>query len=224
MSKILVDEIRSNSASGDAITLDGSGKCAINATTINNLTFPTSDGTSDQIIKTNGSGALSFTTVASGFTPESQAWRISANFSGDAYPILSSNWEAADNTWEGNNGTALLTESSGVFTFAKTGHYRIGLVHTSNLGHGHHSIWGHMCCMISTNSGTAFSNLCYTDEWSANTNHNYHVHSTETLFKVLDASTYRLKFWIDMDNINYTHEGSSNLMRTGFTLIRVGDI
>ena len=66
MSKILVDEIRSNSASGDAITLDGSGKCAINATTINNLTFPTSDGSADQVMKTDGSGALSFVTASSG--------------------------------------------------------------------------------------------------------------------------------------------------------------
>ena len=64
MSKILVDQIRSNSASADAITLDGSGKCAINATTINNLTFPTSDGSADQIIKTNGSGTLSFGATA----------------------------------------------------------------------------------------------------------------------------------------------------------------
>ena len=51
MSRILVDQIRSNSASGDAITLDGNGKCAVNATTINSLTFPSSDGSADQIIK-----------------------------------------------------------------------------------------------------------------------------------------------------------------------------
>ena len=60
MSRILVDQIRSNSASGDAITLDGNGKCAINATTINSLTFPTADGSANQVLKTNGSGALSF--------------------------------------------------------------------------------------------------------------------------------------------------------------------
>ena len=66
MSRILVDQVRSNSASGDAITLDGSGKCAINATTINSLTFPTSDGSANQLIKTNGSGALSFVDSAAG--------------------------------------------------------------------------------------------------------------------------------------------------------------
>ena len=65
MSRILVDQVRSNSASGDAITLDSNGKCAINATTINSLTFPTSDGSADQMLKTNGSGALAFATVSS---------------------------------------------------------------------------------------------------------------------------------------------------------------
>ena len=63
MSRILVDQVRSNSASGDAITLDGNGKCAINATTINSLTFPTSDGSADHMLKTNGSGALSFAAI-----------------------------------------------------------------------------------------------------------------------------------------------------------------
>ena len=66
MSRILVDSIRSNSASGDAITLDGSGKCAISATTINSLAFPTSDGSANQLLKTNGSGALSFVDSAAG--------------------------------------------------------------------------------------------------------------------------------------------------------------
>ena len=81
MSRILVDQVRSNSASGDAITLDGSGKCAINATTINNLTFPTSDGSADQIIKTNGSGALSFVAAPSGNTKHISTTTLSSNAS-----------------------------------------------------------------------------------------------------------------------------------------------
>ena len=88
MSRILVDQVRSNSASGDAITLDGSGKCAINATTINSLTFPTSDGSSDQIIKTNGSGALSFVTASGGTIGASATHETSTSYtftSADSY-------------------------------------------------------------------------------------------------------------------------------------------
>ena len=103
MSKILVDEIRSNSASADAITLDGNGKCAINATTINSLTFPTSDGSADQIIKTNGSGTLSFGAAGGGkllqvvhygtttqFSTSSGSFVDVSNFSADIVPQTNS--------------------------------------------------------------------------------------------------------------------------------------
>ena len=93
MSRILVDQVRSNSASGDAITLDGNGKCAINATTINSLTFPTSDGSADQLLKTNGSGALSFGTVSAGITM-AQQWRLTSVVQGNQTPLT--NWEAID--------------------------------------------------------------------------------------------------------------------------------
>ena len=115
MSRILVDQVRSNSASGDAITLDGSGKCAINATTINNLTFPTSDGSADQLIKTNGSGALSFGTVSA--DTKFTHFRIHTGWSGGADPIT--NWDKLDNIGD------LITESSGTFSFAQTGYYRV---------------------------------------------------------------------------------------------------
>ena len=87
MSRILVDQVRSNSASGDAITLDGSGKCAVNATTINNLTFPTSDGSANQLLKTDGSGALSFVAP-----PESNLKHLSTTtLSSNASNVIISN-------------------------------------------------------------------------------------------------------------------------------------
>ncbi len=66
-----------NSNSGIDATLrpikDGEGTASVlqlstTAVTINGLTYPTADGTSDQVIKTDGSGNLSFATVSSGST------------------------------------------------------------------------------------------------------------------------------------------------------------
>ena len=53
------------SASGGniAITPDTSGNIILDG-----LTFPNADGTSGQVLQTNGSGTLSFTTVSSGIT------------------------------------------------------------------------------------------------------------------------------------------------------------
>ncbi len=87
MSRILVDQVRSNSASGDAITLDGNGKCAINATTINSLTFPTSDGSANQVLKTNGSGALSFAADVGGKLLKAEYGQNSTGYSTNSnYP------------------------------------------------------------------------------------------------------------------------------------------
>ena len=121
MSRILVDQVRSNSASGDAITLDGNGKCAINATTINSLTFPTSDGSADQLLKTNGSGALSFGTVSAGITM-AQQWRLTSSSQGNQTPLTA--WEAVDNGAPGSIGSAM-SVSSGIFTYPSTGIYLI---------------------------------------------------------------------------------------------------
>ena len=123
MSRILVDQVRSNSASGDAITLDGNGKCAINATTINSLTFPTSDGSANQLIKTNGSGALSFETVSSGLSVV-DVWHITSGYTVSlGSNDITSNW-ARSNATHGVIGSAM-TESSGIFTFPSTGIYHI---------------------------------------------------------------------------------------------------
>lgn len=52
-------------SAGDSVTVGGS-LIAVGTTTLKGLTYPTSDGTNGQFIKTNGSGTLSFATGASG--------------------------------------------------------------------------------------------------------------------------------------------------------------
>lgn len=52
-------------SAGDSVTVGGS-LIAVGTTTLKGLTFPTSDGTNGQFIKTNGSGTLSFATGATG--------------------------------------------------------------------------------------------------------------------------------------------------------------
>ena len=130
MSRILVDQVRSNSASGDAITLDGSGKCAINATTINNLTFPTSDGSANQLLKTDGSGALSFVNSAVGgkilqvATKKTTTSDSHSNASAGDYVVLTSD---------------AITVSAGS-TFLIFGNYHVWMQDNSNPFHGRRKI------------------------------------------------------------------------------------
>ena len=219
MSRILVDQVRSNSASGDAITLDGSGKCAINATTINSLTFPTSDGSADQIIKTNGSGALSFTTAAGGIT-EADHWRINTNFTGDSVPI-SANWERADRaTFEGKLGTGL-TESSGVFSFPSTGWY-FCIWHHYYYASGD-SPWNEMGCAFSNDSGANWIDTAHTEGWYERSGTAYTKQSCSQIFDITNISTQRMRFRVDVDNNSTATLGNTNTTHTGFQIIRLGD-
>tara|TARA_R100000315_G_scaffold41852_1_gene18256 strand:+ start:36 stop:698 length:663 start_codon:yes stop_codon:yes gene_type:complete len=219
MSRILVDQVRSNSASGDAITLDGNGKCAINATTINSLTFPTSDGSADQIIKTNGSGALSFTTAAAGITM-ADSWRVHSNFSGDAVPIAS-NWERADlSPWEGNLGTGL-TESSGVFTFPATGYYYISWSHYY-YGSGD-SPWNELGIGFSNDSGSNWTEMNHTEGWYERGGTAYTKQSSDMIMDITNVSTQRIRFRVDVDNNNTVTLGNTARTHTGFYIIRLGD-
>lgn len=69
--KVRGNEILGSHASNVAISFDSSSNVTVpyNLTvsgTLNGLTYPTSDGSSGQVLTTNGSGTLSFTTVSGG--------------------------------------------------------------------------------------------------------------------------------------------------------------
>lgn len=108
-----------------------------NTNNVTTLKLPSADGTSNQVLKTDGSGNLGWTTIATpageGTTHISQ-WRQNANSTiqtyanaGNAYTILTANWEKADNTngIEFTNLGTDLTQSSGVFSYPATGIWRI---------------------------------------------------------------------------------------------------
>ena len=198
MSRILVDQIRSNSASGDAITLDGNGKCAVNATTINNLTFPTSDGSADQLIKTNGSGALSFATVSSGI--DFAQWRVNSVFSGAADPIV--NW-----TQSTNNCT--FSESSGIFTFPSTGFWRI---HMHLYGYYNADSDNAELHIMRTTNNSSYTHKTHSYT-SLNNDDGGNLYTTlegDLVFDVTDVSTHKIKFKIANTNINWAADANRN--------------
>jgi hypothetical protein len=198
MSRILVDSIRSNSASGDAITLDGSGKCAISATTINSLTFPTSDGSANQVVKTNGSGALSFTTVSSDI--DFAQWRVNTLFSGAADPIT--NW-----TESTNNCT--FSESSGIFTFPSTGFWRI---HMHLYGYYNADSDNAELHIMRTTNNSSYTHKTHSYT-SLNNDDGGNLYTTlegDLVFDVTDVSTHKIKFKIANTSINWAADANRN--------------
>ena len=97
--------------------------------------LPGADGAAGQVLQTDGSGNLSWVTPA-GITHIS-TWRQNANSTiqtysnaGNAYTYLTANWEKPDNAngIEFTNLGTDLTHSSGIFSYPKTGIWRIDFV------------------------------------------------------------------------------------------------
>ena len=82
--------------------------------------LPGADGSSNQAMVTNGSGALLFASL--GVTMADQ-WMLTSNFSpGGAVSIVTSGWGRVSRAGYGSIGSAM-TESSGVFTYPQTAIY-----------------------------------------------------------------------------------------------------
>ena len=182
MSRILVDQVRSNSASGDAITLDSNGKCAINATTINNLTFPTSDGSADQLIKTNGSGALSFGTVSSDM--QFASWRVDTGWSGNTDKIQNFNPE---------NNNVTMGYSSGIFSFPSTGYWHIMFQTFCYSNSDQDNIELHLMTTTNNSSYTTLSQA-YGHMNNDDGGNLYTTIQVNHIFDVTDVSTHKVKF------------------------------
>jgi len=85
------------------------------------FTLPTADGTDGQVLKTNGSGALSFASVPLLAITEVDQWRLQSDFSSNGVITdLVRNSEPS----VAQIGTGM-TVSSGVFTFPSTGKWLV---------------------------------------------------------------------------------------------------
>ena len=150
------------------------------------------------------------------------AWAVSANYTASSgSTIISDNWyQYADRTsWPGVGSE--MTESSGVFTFPKTGLWHIwfsvGCYNNDNNGG---SYFGGQVYYSSDSGGSYSAVTSSYDAIAGNSDH-----GTNTLWTYLDitnATTARIKFHT---NISATKAvfGDSSQWRTGAVFTRFGD-
>ena len=194
MSRILVDQIRSNSASADAITLDGSG----------NLTIPG-----------NATCSGTATGFGGGITMADQ-WRVNTNFDA-TNEFLTSNWERND-TFSSYIGSGM-TESSGVFTFPSTGIYYIEAFGWG-FGQGSTSLYTGIEIHLTGDNSTYYNR---SNSFASNPFTNgYAAFSCTHLFDVTNTSTHKCKIKIQAAS-TFRFVGSTNENSTGVTFIRLGD-
>ena len=111
-----MSELNFTHSNGNKVKLTTPDTLAANKT----FKLPGADGSSNQAMVTNGSGALLFASL--GVTMADQ-WMLTSNFSpGGAVSIVTSGWGRVSRAGYGSIGSAM-TQSSGVFTYPQTGIY-----------------------------------------------------------------------------------------------------
>ena len=181
------------------------------------FTLPTADGTSGQVLQTNGSGAFSFANVAPFL--EVDNWRLTADKIGSNTDVTA-DLERVDDASSTYIGTGM-TQSSGIFTFPQTGIYFIlytaGFVHDSDdssaldvyvtLDNG--SNWDRVASAVDGNV-TGTNDRC----------------GSATSFAIVDVtstSNVKVKFRCGSMATNSRLLGDTNFNETHFLFVRIGD-
>ena len=182
------------------------------------FTLPTSDGSAGQVLMTDGSGNLSWTTP--GITM-ADTWRLttSTNNTGNgSADFITSNWERDDTTGYGSLGTGM-TESSGVFTFPSTGIYQLfysATLNTDTSGGDTYFIHIH-----TSTDGTNYTKR--TESGMGEDNGRPQTGSTSCLFDVTNTSTHKAKFATGSVAPGSELLGSTTENKTYVMFIRLGD-
>ena len=181
-------------------------------------TLPQTDGSAGQVLKTDGSGNLSWVTIPDDnpittFT----RFRLTAQLTGNQDPITGSFGTADD----GGRGiiTPNVTQSSGIFTFPSTGIYKIqanwSLINSSN-----NVSWCDMDILFAQD-GTNYNAMARSVVGHAS---GYYMQPVTTLVvDVTNTSNAKVKFKAVFADSNTKIRGNGTSDYTYFDFMRIGD-
>ena len=173
--------------------------------------LPTSDGSSGQVLQTDGSGNLSWVTLPTGGLAVAQEWSYGS------YPLYYSSTTDLNGTWNaraGNVGSAM-TVSSGVFTFPSTGIYNVFSSNSSTRISNESRVFS-IFTYLSTDGG---SNWSLQKETYSNINNDASssmTHINAVMLDITDTSTHKVKFAV-------TSETQIALSTTYVQFLKFGD-
>ena len=174
----------------------------------------------DATILTGNLPAISGANLTGVGISEADQWRVTSNFTGDANPIAS-NWERNDTNFD-KIGTGM-SESSGIFTFASTGIYKIEFEGVSQ--HTAQDRW-HNWKIEATTNDSAYSLISGTGDsgvYTESSTSQYNSAIATVIFDVTNVSTHKVRFVIDTNDASATTQGASTYQYCGATFIRLGD-
>jgi hypothetical protein len=219
--------IKLNGSTAGSVALDAPASTTGNADI--NFKLPVADGSANQVMKTDGSGNLAFTSLVSGIT-EYDMWYLHTNHSADATSIilgrsdsstanritnLSSNLRVSAQIGTGMS----LDTSTGYYTFPSTGKWLIIVnCHVNLYGDDNAGI---ITKVTSDNGSNWYSHsLAYTGQDGGTTPHSA---TSFGFLDITDVSNQKIRFDQDSLGTNSYIIGNSSYIRTSFTFVRIGD-
>ena len=173
--------------------------------------LPQADGSANEVLKTDGSGNLSFVAQPTGGLAVAQEWTYGS------YPVYYSTTTDLNGTWNATAASvgSAMTVSSGVFTFPSTGIYK---VHSSNtsIRISNESRLFTIFTYLSTDSG---SNFTLQRETYSNINDDASssmTHINTVMLDITNTSTHKVKFAV-------TSETQIALSTTYVQFLKLGD-
>ena len=233
---LFVNNVRQQPGSGKAYTATGTALTLSAATASTDTMYciflgralqtvtPATNSITNAMITDNTieSGKL-FSTFKNGIT-NAQTWRITSAFtSGTSETDISSNWEESDSTAYARIGS-IVSQSSGIFTFAATGIYLVLAQAGFRNNAGTRS--------TSFNVKATTNNSTYTHVISGEQNNSdvggsdntsYHTGALPAIFDVTDTAQVKFRFTVQSTANTQTCDGDTDRSYTGFTIVRLGD-
>ena len=188
----------------------------LNVDTINEQTSANGVTIDGVLIKDSSIASSSITGLTDGVDFSVQQFRLTANIDASADPITG--FEVPDTLMQANFGSNV-TESSGTFTFTKTGFYKvsyIAIIHTASTGtEGSIFIQG-------TNDNSSYSNLANATI-RINDNDDGDVLIATTVLDITDLTNQKVKFTFNESTGSLILLGNSTYNRTYVEFERLGD-
>ena len=146
-------------------------------------------------------------------------WRKDSQVTGNQDPITG--WERVDNHFS-LQGSAGMSESSGVWTFPQTGLYLV-----TYTGHGYlngTTNYIGLYLSVSTDSGSSYESPAIGHAYFGAQGSGYCGGSNQVVLNVTNTSTFRFKIaFTSSDSSNVQLQGNTSRTLTNITFIRLGD-
>ena len=182
------------------------------------LKLPQADGSSGQAMVTNGSGALSFASMPTAGITEFDSWYHTSNKAGSTGVldnVARNNFAAAAS----QIGTGM-SESSGVFTFPRTGKYLI-------IFNGQFALNGStnivVYTQVTSNNGASYQNHARALDGNNGSGERSGSGASFAFIDVTDTSQIKVRFNVGVIGGSDQISGSTSFQTTTFTFIRIGD-